>query len=162
MIKSIHLYQIVENKSNDQEKEAQKYGIRTLLQSRKLLTAKNSRTRLKKSSHKVDISKRKRVQYPKINYDKMQELSKDKALEDLYNGGAFEPEQKWKYAQNFYESEAEDEIKEFEGIGDRDRYLVLDLDETMIFTEFLTRESAEPNCLYLELKEGTKYKVCFP
>jgi hypothetical protein len=112
------------------------------------------RQKLKSSNRmKIDISNRKRVQYPKLNYNGMQQLKRDKQLEDEYNGGGF--------VQNPVSRVRDDEnvIKEFESVGEIDRYLVIDLDETMIFTEFLTRESNDEACLYLDLNKGSKYKV---
>jgi hypothetical protein len=67
----------------------------------------------------------------------LQYLKRDRELEDFYN----------EVSQNQLESRKlqalgeEDEIKEFEVLGDIERYLVLDLDETLIHAEFMTKNS---------------------
>lgn len=84
-------------------------------------------------------------------------MAKDRTLEDFYNG-VTKNEQEARKLQAFGE---EDEIKEFEVVGDLERYLVVDLDETLIHTEFLTKGSNVPELTCLELEPGKILKVSF-
>ena len=150
MIKRIHQYKIIKPNLNIQ-KGVEVNLMEVLGNTAESNTSRNNlRTNKGEKIYQNLVASLKKIKNASNNQN-MSSLERDRILEEQYNGGNSKTLARRKI----------DQIKEFEGIGDHDRYLVIDIDETMVFTEFLTRESDDWGCVYLELQPGIKYKVTF-